>query len=45
MKFTDVFLRRPVLAIVVSVLIIVAGLQAVRTLERAPVSEAARAPR
>ena len=32
MKFTDVFLRRPVLAIVVSVLIIVAGLQAVRTL-------------
>src|SRR5499425_13816 len=32
MKFTDVFLRRPVLAIVVSVLIIVAGLQAVRNL-------------
>ena len=32
MKLTDVFLRRPVLAIVVSVLIIVAGLQAVRTL-------------
>src|SRR6516162_4015985 len=32
MKFTDVFLRRPVLAIVVSVLIIVAGLQAVRSL-------------
>src|SRR4051795_3931467 len=32
MKITDVFLRRPVLAIVVSVLIIVAGLQAVRTL-------------
>ena len=32
MKLTDVFLRRPVLAIVVSVLIIVAGLQAVRGL-------------
>ena len=31
MKLTDVFLRRPVLAIVVSVLIIVSGLQAVRT--------------
>ena len=32
MRFTDVFLRRPVLAIVVSVLIIVAGAQAVGTL-------------
>jgi len=32
MRLTDVFLRRPVLAIVVSVLIIVAGLQAIRTL-------------
>src|SRR5262245_16055440 len=32
MRFTDVFLRRPVLAIVVSVLIVVAGLQAVRNL-------------
>jgi multidrug efflux pump len=32
MRFTDVFLRRPVLAIVVSVLIVVAGLQAVRSL-------------
>ena len=32
MRFTDVFLRRPVLAIVVSVLIVVAGLQAVRYL-------------
>src|SRR6188508_1248513 len=32
MKLTDVFLRRPVLAIVVSVLIIVSGLQAVRSL-------------
>ena len=32
MKLTDLFLRRPVLAIVVSVLIIVAGLQAIRTL-------------
>jgi len=32
MRFTDVFLRRPVLAIVVSVLIVVAGLQAIRSL-------------
>ena len=32
MKLTDLFLRRPVLAIVVSLLIIVAGLQAIRTL-------------
>jgi multidrug efflux pump len=32
MKLTDVFLRRPVLAVVVSVLIVVAGLQAVRNL-------------
>jgi multidrug efflux pump len=32
MRLTDIFLRRPVLAIVVSVLIVVAGLQAVRNL-------------
>jgi multidrug efflux pump len=32
MRFTDLFLRRPVLAMVVSLLIIIAGLQAVRTL-------------
>src|SRR6185436_21197303 len=32
MRFTDIFLRRPVLAIVVNVVIIVAGIQAVRTL-------------
>ena len=32
MKFTDVFLRRPVLAIVVNLVIIIAGLQAIRTL-------------
>jgi multidrug efflux pump len=32
MKLTDVFLRRPVLAMVVSLLIVIAGLQAVRTL-------------
>jgi multidrug efflux pump len=32
MKFTDPFIRRPVLALVVSLLIIIAGLQAVRTL-------------
>ena len=32
MKFTDLFIRRPVLAVVVSLLIIIAGLQAIRTL-------------
>jgi multidrug efflux pump len=32
MKFTDIFIRRPVLALVVSLLIIIAGLQAMRTL-------------
>src|SRR5579862_1058531 len=32
MKFTDLFVRRPVLAIVVNLIIIIAGLQAVRSL-------------
>src|SRR5689334_7233846 len=32
MKFTDIFLRRPVLAIVVNLVIIIAGLQAIRSL-------------
>jgi multidrug efflux pump len=32
MKFTDLFIRRPVLALVVSLVIIISGLQAVRTL-------------
>ncbi|MGC4094480.1 MAG: efflux RND transporter permease subunit [Polyangiaceae bacterium] len=32
MKFTDLFVRRPVLAIVVNLVIIIAGLQAVRSL-------------
>src|SRR5688572_31962875 len=32
MRFTDVFLRRPVVAVVVSLLIIIAGVQAARTL-------------
>src|SRR5690348_9641246 len=32
MKFTDIFLRRPVLAIVVNLVIIIAGLQALRSL-------------
>lgn len=32
MKFTDLFLRRPVLAVVVNLVIIIAGLQAVRSL-------------
>src|SRR5258706_240186 len=32
MKFTDIFIRRPVLSIVVNLIIIIAGLQAIRTL-------------
>ena len=32
MKFTDLFIRRPVLALVVNLLIIIAGLQAVRSI-------------
>ena len=32
MKLTDIFIRRPVLAIVVSLVILIAGLQAIRTL-------------
>jgi len=32
MKFTDLFIRRPVLAIVANVLIVIAGLQAIRSL-------------
>jgi multidrug efflux pump len=32
MKFTDLFIRRPVLAMVVSLVIVIAGLQAIRTL-------------
>jgi len=32
MKFTDIFIKRPVLAIVVNLLIIIAGLQSIRTL-------------
>jgi len=32
MKFTDLFIRRPVLSLVVSLVIVIAGLQAVRTL-------------
>ncbi len=32
MKFTDLFIKRPVLAIVVNLIVIIAGLQAVRTL-------------
>ena len=33
MKITDLFIRRPVLAVVVSLIIIIAGLQAMRTLK------------
>src|SRR5438132_3647011 len=32
MSFTDLFIRRPVLALVVNLLILIAGLQAIRTL-------------
>src|ERR1700742_4451564 len=32
MSFTDIFIKRPVLAIVVSLVIVVAGIQAIRTL-------------
>ena len=32
MQFTDIFIRRPVLALVISLLIVIAGLQAVRSL-------------
>ena len=32
MKFTDLFIKRPVLAIVVSLVILIAGLQAIRSL-------------
>ena len=32
MNFTDLFIRRPVLAIVVNLLIVIAGVQAIRSL-------------
>src|SRR2546421_2799002 len=32
MKFTDLFIRRPVLAIVVNIIIVIAGLQSIRSL-------------
>ncbi len=32
MKFTDLFIRRPVLAIVINLIIVIAGIQAIRTL-------------
>ena len=32
MHFTDLFIKRPVLSVVVSLVIIIAGLQAIRTL-------------
>jgi len=40
MKFTDLFVKRPVLAIVVNIVILIAGLQAIRSLlaQRAAVS-------
>ncbi len=41
MKFTDIFIRRPVLSLVVSLVIIISGLQAVRSLNvrQYPISE------
>src|SRR2546422_646527 len=40
MKLTDLFIRRPVLALVVNLVILIAGIQAVRSLEaEAPVIE------
>src|SRR5512140_3583409 len=33
MKFTDLFIRRPVIAVVVNLIIIIAGVQAIRTLK------------
>jgi hypothetical protein len=32
MKFTDLFIKRPVLAVVVNLVILIAGLQAIRSL-------------
>jgi len=32
MRFVDLFIRRPILAVVVSLIIVIAGLQAVRSL-------------
>ncbi|WP_176062339.1 efflux RND transporter permease subunit [Anaeromyxobacter diazotrophicus] len=32
MRFTDIFIRRPVIAVVVSLVIVIAGIQAIRTL-------------
>jgi len=32
MKFTDIFVRRPVLAVVVNLLVLIAGLQAINNL-------------
>ena len=37
-SFTDLFIKRPVLAIVVSFVILIAGLQAMKTLERSAIS-------
>ncbi len=32
MKFTDLFIRRPVIALVVNLVIVIAGLQAIRSI-------------
>ena len=39
MKFTDLFIRRPVVATVVNLLILLAGYQAMRSYKRPPISE------
>ena len=46
MKFTDLFVRRPVLAIVVNLVILIAGLQAIRALNvrQYPRSDSAASP-
>ena len=36
MKFTDLFIKRPVVAIVVNLLIVIAGIQAIRSLNVRP---------
>ena len=33
MKFTDLFIKRPVLSVVVSLVILIAGLQSIRSLK------------
>ena len=41
MKFTDLFVRRPVLALVVNLVILIAGLQSIRSLSACASTRAA----